>query len=205
MIFTDEIEDWLPWVIKIRFVIIIFVFAIDYAIHSLAPNPANAASIRYLGIAVILWLILSLFFLIYNRISRDYTLQAYLQIYCDIVIITAIVHVTGDLDSNYFSLYLVTIILASILFPRGRAFLVAAVSFVCMGAMIEIAYLPTIYPELGEKYPGAANLDDHIDVGARSDDPAGENQREPLRFFRGGLPFQLFGGKFAQSRPRVAR
>ena len=55
MIFTDEIKDWLPWVIKIRFVIIIFVFAIDYAIHSLAPNPANAASIRYLGIAVILW------------------------------------------------------------------------------------------------------------------------------------------------------
>ena len=153
MIFTDEIEDWLPWVIKIRFVIIVFVFAIDYAIHSLAPNPANAASIRYLGIAVILWLILSLFFLIYNQIRGDYTLQAYLQIYCDIVIITAIVHVTGDLDSNYFSLYLVTIILASTLFPRGRAFLVAAVSFVCMGAMIEFAYLPTIYPELGGKYP----------------------------------------------------
>ncbi len=153
MIFTDEIEDWLPWVIKIRFVIIVFVFAIDYAIHSLAPSPANAASIRYLGIAVILWLIVSLFFLIYNRIRGDYTLQAYLQIYCDIVIVTAIVHVTGDLDSNYFSLYLVTIILASTLFPRGRAFLVAAVSFVCMGATIEFAYLPTIYPELGGKYP----------------------------------------------------
>ena len=70
MIFTDEIKDWLPWVIKIRFVIIIFVFAIDYAIHSLAPNPANAASIRYLGVAVILWFILSLFFLIYNQISQ---------------------------------------------------------------------------------------------------------------------------------------
>lgn len=153
MIFTGEIKEWLPWVIKIRFVIITFVFAIDYAIHSLAPNPANDTSIRYLGIAVILWLILSLFFLIYNQLSSDYLLQAYLQIYCDIVIITAILHVTGDLESNYFSLYLVTIILASVLFPRGRAFLVAAVSFVCMGAMIEIAYLPTIYPELVDKYP----------------------------------------------------
>jgi len=153
MIFTGEIKEWLPWVIKIRFVIIIFVFAIDFAIHSLAPNPANAASIRYLGIVVILWLILGLFFLIYNQISRDYLLQAYLQIYCDIVIITAILHVTGDLESNYFSLYLVTIILASIILPRGQAFLVAAVSFVCMGAMIEIAYLPTIYPELRGNYP----------------------------------------------------
>jgi two-component system sensor histidine kinase PilS (NtrC family) len=153
MIFSGEIREWLPWVIKIRFVIITFVFAIDFAIHSLAPNPANASSIRYLGVAVILWYILSLFFLIYNQISRDYLLQAYLQIYSDIAIITAILHVTGDLESNYFSLYLVTIILASVLFPRGRAFLVAAVSFVCMGAMIEIAYLPIIYPELVGKYP----------------------------------------------------
>jgi len=152
MIFADEIKDWLPWVIKIRFVIISFVFAIDYAIHQLT-NPANVASIRYLGVAVILWYILSLFFLIYNQLSRDYLLQAYLQIFSDIGIITGIVHVTGDLESNYFSLYLVTIILASILFPRGRAFLVAAVSFVSMGAMIEFVYLPGMYPDLVGKFP----------------------------------------------------
>ena len=74
----------------------------------------------------------------------------------DIVIITAIVHVTGDLESNYFSLYLVTIILASILFPRGRAFLVAAVSFVFMGAMIELVYLPSMYPGTSDEIPRAA-------------------------------------------------
>ena len=150
---TSEIKDWLSWVIKIRFVIISFVFAIDYAIRQLAPNPANASSIRYLGIAVILWYIVSLFFLIYHQISRDYLLQAYLQIFSDIVIITAILHVTGDLDSNYLSLYLVAIILASILLPRARAFVVAAVSFVLMGAVIELAYLPSIYPELVEQHP----------------------------------------------------
>jgi two-component system sensor histidine kinase PilS (NtrC family) len=153
MIFTDEIKDWLPWVIKIRFVIIVFVFAIDFAIHSLALNPASTTSIRNLGVAVIFWLILGLVFLIYNQLSRDYLLQAYLQIFSDIVVITAILHITGDLESNYFSLYLVTIMLASVLFPRGRAFLVAAVSFVCMGAMVEIAYLPTIYPDLVSKFP----------------------------------------------------
>jgi len=152
MILTDEIKDWLPWVIKIRFVIITFVFAIEYSIHQLT-NSANIASIRYLGVAVILWYILSLFFLIYNQISHDYLLQAYLQIFSDIVIITAIVHVTGDLESNYFSLYLVSIILASTLFPRGRALLVAGVSFVAMGGMMEFVYLPGMYPELVEKFP----------------------------------------------------
>ena len=154
MTFKGEIKDWLPWVIKIRFVIATLVFAIDYSIRQLAPNPANAASIRHLGIAVILWLTLSLFYLIYNQISHDYLLQAYLQMFSDIVIITAILHVTGDLDSNYLSLYLVEIILASMLLRRARALFVAAVSFIFMGAMMELAYLPTIYPELVDKYPG---------------------------------------------------
>jgi two-component system sensor histidine kinase PilS (NtrC family) len=154
MTFKGEIKDWLPWVIKIRFVIATLVFAIDYSIRQLAPNPANAASIRHLGIAVILWLTLSLFYLIYNQISHDYLLQAYLQMFSDIVIITAILHVTGDLDSNYLSLYLVEIILASMLLRRARALVVAAVSFIFMGAMMELAYLPTIYPELVDKYPG---------------------------------------------------
>jgi two-component system sensor histidine kinase PilS (NtrC family) len=149
---TGELKDWLPWVIKIRFVIISFVFAIEYAIRQLAPNPANISSIRYLGLAVILWYLLGLFFLMYNQISQDYLLQAYLQIFSDLGIITAIVHVTGDLESNYLSLYLVAIILASVLLPRARAFLVAAVSFVLMGALIEFAYLPSIYPSLAGRF-----------------------------------------------------
>lgn len=149
MKFTSELAVWLPWVIKIRFVIISFVFAIDYAIRQVVPNPSN---IRDFGIVVILWYILSLYFLIYNQLSRDFLLQAYLQIFSDICFITAIVHVTGDLESNYLSLYLVAIILASILLPRGRAFLVAAVSFVFMGFLLELAYLPSLYPAVARRY-----------------------------------------------------
>ena len=150
---SSELQEWLPWVIKIRFVIISFVFAIDFAIRQLVPNPNNTFSIQYLGAAVILWYILNLFYLIYNQLSSDYLLQAFLQIFSDIVIITGILHVTGDLESNYFSLYFVAIILASILFTRARAFLVAAVSFVLMGSVLELAYLPSLYPQIAERYP----------------------------------------------------
>jgi two-component system sensor histidine kinase PilS (NtrC family) len=153
MRYTGEIQEWLPWVIKIRFVIISFVFAIDYAIRTLVGNQSNLPSVKYFGIAIVLWYVLSLFYLIYNQLSQDYLLQAYLQIFSDIVIITAILHLTGDLDSNYLSLYLVAIILASVLLPRGRAFLVAAVSFVFMGAILELAYLPNIYPEFTDRHP----------------------------------------------------
>jgi two-component system sensor histidine kinase PilS (NtrC family) len=169
MKFGGEIKDWLPWVIKIRFVIISFVFAIDYAVRSLGGNTGNRLPIAYFGMVIILWYVLSLFFLIYNQLSTDYLLQAYLQIFSDIVIITALLHLTGDLESNYFSLYPVAIILASIVLPRGRTFLVAAVSFVFMGAMLELAYLPSILPDLAARYPALqflATSSTH-DVGLR--------------------------------------
>jgi two-component system sensor histidine kinase PilS (NtrC family) len=148
----DQLKEWLPWVTRIRFVIISFVFAIDFAIRTLIGNP-NPASFKYFGIAIILWYVLGLYYLIYNQLSRDYLLQAYLQIFSDIAIITAVLHLTGDLDSNYLSLYLVAIILSSTLLPRGRVFLVAGVSFVCMGGILELAYLPVILPDLAGHYP----------------------------------------------------
>ncbi len=163
----EELSVWLPWVIKIRFVIISFVFAIDFALRELVPDPTNLVSIRWLGFAIILWYVVSLFFLIYNQLSRDYLLQAYLQLLSDIIIITSIVHITGDLESHYTSLYLLVIILASILLPRTSAFLVAAVSFVFMGALLELAYLPNIYRDFFERFPQLAVLQNptNVDLG----------------------------------------
>jgi two-component system sensor histidine kinase PilS (NtrC family) len=155
---TTDLRSWLLWVIKIRFVIITLVFAIDYAIRQLVPSPGDVVTIRHLGIAIILWYILGLFYLIYYQLGRDYLLQAHLQIYVDIVMVTAIVHVTGDLESNYLSLYLISIIVASILLPRPRAYLVAAVSFVFLGSLLELAYLPSLYPSWVERHPALGFL-----------------------------------------------
>ncbi len=151
--FSEELSSWLLWVIKIRFVLITLVFAIDYAIRVVAPSPGSMNSLKYLGLVIILWYVVNLFFLIYNHLSRDYLLQASLQLYSDIVIITLIVHVTGDLESHYLSLYLVAIILASMVLPRAGVFLVAAVSFIMMGSLVELAYLPSLYPAVMVKYP----------------------------------------------------
>ncbi len=145
---TGDLKAWLQWVIKIRFVIITLVFAIEYAVRQLVPTPVNPFSIRYMGVAVVLWYVLALFYLLYNQLSRDYLLQAHLQMYSDILIITGIVHFTGDLESSYFPLYLLVIILASILLPRAQAFVVAGVSFICMASLLEFTYLPSLFPRL---------------------------------------------------------
>jgi two-component system sensor histidine kinase PilS (NtrC family) len=149
---TGELQVWLPWVTRIRFVIITFVFAIEFAIQQVVPDPSRPNAIKHLGVVIILWYTLGLFYLIYSEISRDFMQQAYLQILSDLVIITAIVHVTGDLESNYLSLYPVAIILASVLLSRGRALVVAGASFVFMGALLEMAYLPSFLPEIARRH-----------------------------------------------------
>ena len=68
---TSELQSWLPYVIKIRFVIITFVFAIEFCIRVVVPDPSRPDSIRALGLCVILWYIVNLFILIYNQISRE--------------------------------------------------------------------------------------------------------------------------------------
>jgi two-component system sensor histidine kinase PilS (NtrC family) len=149
---TGELQVWLPWVTKIRFVIITFVFAIEFAIQQVIPDPSRPNAIKHLGVVIILWYTLGLFYLIYSEMSRDFKQQAYLQILSDLVIITAIVHVTGDLESNYLSLYPIAIILASVLLSRGRALVVAGASFVFMGSLLELAYLPSFLPEIARRH-----------------------------------------------------
>src|SRR5438045_6256894 len=80
-------------------------------------------------------------------------MEAPLQVYPAIATTTATGHFTYAAESSYISLYLLVILLGSILLPRSQAFTVAAVSFICMGSLLEFAYLPTIYPGLADRYP----------------------------------------------------
>ncbi len=155
---SDRLQQWLSWIIRIRFVIITFVFAIAYLTQELLNRPGDEISVKALGITIILWYVLGLFYLIYNQLSHDLILQAYIQICGDIVLITAIVHVTGDLDSNFISLYFLAVIMASVVLPRSQAFLIAGVCFICMGSALELAYLPSLYPAFAVRHSTLTKL-----------------------------------------------
>jgi two-component system, NtrC family, sensor histidine kinase PilS len=155
---SDQLQHWLFWIIKIRFAIITFVFAIEFALRQLLGSPANETSLRYFGMAIILWYVLGLFYMVYNQLSRDLLLQAYIQICGDIVVITAVVHLTGNLESNFISLYFLAVIMASIALPRSHAFLVAGFCFLCMGSVLEVAYLPDFHPQFAAGHPAFGRL-----------------------------------------------
>lgn len=143
---TDQLQQWLTWIIKIRFIIITFVFAINLILRQALVHPQPQGPALPFVETIVLWYVLGLFYLIYNQLSSDLPLQAYIQICGDIIMITAVVHVTGNLESNFLTLYFLAVIMASVVLPRSQAFMVAGTSFVCMGGMLELAYLPSLYP-----------------------------------------------------------
>ncbi len=75
---------------------------------------------------------------------QEYKLQAITQIFADVAFITAVVYVTGGIDTFFNFLYPLVIIVASILLPRYWAYLTAAISFICFGAMVELCYFDRI-------------------------------------------------------------
>lgn len=150
---SDQLQQWLSWIVKIRFVIITFVFAIEFTVRQfLAPQPGHAPVMHFVE-AIVLWYVLGLFYLIYSQLSRDFSLQAYIQILGDVILITLVAHVTGNLDSNYLSLYFLAVIMASVVLPRSRAYMIAGASFVCMAVVLGLAYLPDFYPQFTGRHP----------------------------------------------------
>jgi two-component system sensor histidine kinase PilS (NtrC family) len=132
---------WLAWLVKVRVIIISFLLAVELLIVNLTPN--NVPTRLFITI-VLVWYTISVFFIVLHSLWQEYKLQAIVQIFTDLAFATAVVYVTGGIDTFFNFLYPLVIIVASILLPRYWAYLTAAVSFICFGALLELSYFERI-------------------------------------------------------------
>ena len=129
------------WLIRVRIVIITFLLGIQLAVAQLTQAQIP---VRWFVFTVLFWYALTIFFSLLLKLSTDYTMQSYLQIICDICMITAVIHFSGEVGSPYFFLYPLVIILAAISLSRAGTYLVASLSFILAGATLELS----LYNEL---------------------------------------------------------
>src|SRR5260370_3458326 len=134
-------REGLAWLVKAGFTILFFLLAIELLIVNLTPNNVST---RLFVTVVLVWYTVSVFFLVLISLWQEYKLQAITQIFADVAFITAVVYVTGGIDTFFNFLYPLVIIVASILLPRYWAYLTAAVSFICFGAVLEFSYFVRI-------------------------------------------------------------
>ena len=138
---TQNVRDWLGWLVRVRFLAITLLLAIilvlrDFELLALPP--------RLFLPLLLLWYVLALFFAILLRWVADARWQAVLQLGCDIGLVTSLVYISGGYESFFVSLYLLVIIVGGILFTRPGAYLTALSSFLVLAVVVELAHFEKI-------------------------------------------------------------
>jgi two-component system sensor histidine kinase PilS (NtrC family) len=134
-------RTWLAWLVKVRVIIITILLAVELLIVNLTPNIVH---VRLFVTVIVGWYAVSFFFIALLPLWHDYRMQAITQIFTDLAFITAVIYVTGGIDTFFNFLYPLVIIVASILLPRYWANLTAAVSFILFGSLLELSYFEKI-------------------------------------------------------------
>ncbi|MGH9747808.1 MAG: two-component system sensor histidine kinase NtrB [Candidatus Acidiferrales bacterium] len=155
MEFKPSVSEWLPWLGRVRFLVITFLVGVVVAVHQLAPV---VLPVRAFVSLIVFWYTLAIVYVILQRWIPSARWHAPLQVICDLVIVTGVVYVTGGQDSYFLSLYLLVILMSSVLFSRRGAFLVAGGSFVLLGCVIELMFYGVI-PRTSNSAPAARALE----------------------------------------------
>jgi two-component system sensor histidine kinase PilS (NtrC family) len=149
-----SVSEWLPWLGRVRFLVITFLVGVVVAVHQLTPV---VIPVRAFISLIVFWYTLAVVYVILRRWIPQARWHAPLQVVCDLVIVTGVVYATGGQDSYFLSLYLLVILMSSVLFSRRGAFLVAGMSFVLLGWVIELMYYGVI-ARTSNSMPAARSL-----------------------------------------------
>src|SRR5947207_845019 len=134
-------RSWLAWLVKVRVLIISFLLAVELLIVNLTPNNVP---VRAFITVMVVWFTISVFFSLLSNLWDEYKPQALTQIFADLGFITAIVYLTGGVDTFFNFLYPLVIIVAAILLPRYWAYVTAGVCFILFGGLLELTYFGKI-------------------------------------------------------------
>ena len=97
---------------------------------------------------IIIFYVLSFIYIIFNLWGKHDTLQVCFQIFFDLLLITALVYISGGLQGSFYFLYIFGIIAASIVLSKRAAYLTAALSAIFFGVLVDLMYF-RIVPHFG--------------------------------------------------------
>lgn len=128
---------WLEWLTRVRLLTITLILTVGVVWPQYIPG---LGSNRFFLPLIIFWITLSILHLILLRWLPTARWHGSLQVASDVVMVTLLVYLTGSQESYFISLYLLVIIVGSIVFSRGVAFLNAAICFSLLAAMTLLAF-----------------------------------------------------------------
>jgi len=143
----EEFLDKLKWLMFSRVVIITFLLGTTVLVHYRETSTYLEPYLLCLYTIIISTYFLTLVYIYLRTRVRNLVLFAFIQILLDLVYVTAIVHITGGIESIFSFLYILSIINASILLYRQGGLVIASASSILYGACLDLQYygiIPTI-------------------------------------------------------------
>jgi two-component system sensor histidine kinase PilS (NtrC family) len=159
---AEEQRDWLVWLSRVRFLVITVLVAVVLVLKNYI---GATAPVVFIVPVVVVWYALAVFFGLLirwlsvpeERARRVPRWVAPIQILCDLLMVTGVVFATGGHESYFITLYLLVILVASILFTRAGAFLVAGVSYLMLTGLLALTFYDKL-PRTATGMPGGPSL-----------------------------------------------
>jgi two-component system sensor histidine kinase PilS (NtrC family) len=133
----------LEWLVKVRVIIITILLAIELAIVTLTTTNVNR---RLFVLIMLAWYaVAGLHVFLFTYRKGHWQVQSKLQVSTDLFFVTAVIYVTGGIDTSFAFLYPLIIIVASTLLSETWAYLTAGMCFVLLGGTLELSYFDLIH------------------------------------------------------------
>ena len=146
---------WLEWLVKVRVIIITILLAIELAIATLTTTNVNR---RLFVLVILAWYAVSgLYLFLFHYLKRDWRVQSKVQVVADLFFATAIIYLSGGIDTSFNFLYPLIIIVAATLLSDTWAYLTAGMSFVLLGGTLELSFFDLV-PSYSTTHPDIKSL-----------------------------------------------
>lgn len=143
---NEELLGKIKWLMVLRLLFATFLLVATVVVQARAyPSFSNTSlASLYLLTGVIYFLTLC-YALLLDRIKK-YILFAYVQLVFDVLFVTALIYVTGGIESIFSFMYILTIINAAIMLYRRGGLLIASASSIGYGSLLDLQYFGIIHP-----------------------------------------------------------
>ena len=142
----EELQTRIKGLIIARIAMVTFLLAVFVFMQANAPDVQTRLSIPYFYSIILIVYLLSLFYPLMARIIAQPAMQLYIQAMMDVIIITAIIYVTGGIRSTYAVFYPLVIIYTVLYLGRNAGLIAASAASICYGLLIDLEFYKVIEP-----------------------------------------------------------
>ena len=143
---SKELLSKIKWLMLLRLLFATFLLVATVVVQARAyPTFFNTSLLSLYILTGVIYFLTLCHALLLKRIRR-YVLFAYVQILFDVLFVTALIYVTGGIESIFSFMYILTIINAAIMLYRRGGLLIASASSICYGSLLDLQYFNIIHP-----------------------------------------------------------